>query len=154
MDTNITKTWTIKISEDEVFARCTNETLYQAYSRAEENPKYDAVVIQDDDKGQFRIYYNVAMAHLHMLLARRLAEPQVDAWDGYSGTTTFNLQMHDNHDNNVLQMLGVHCVDFLVKKVLEQWYHADFGSELERLEINHCLHYRKHPVRRRLDPLI
>lgn len=154
MNTNITKTWIIKINEDEVFARCVDESLYQAYNRIDENPKGDSIVIQDDDKGQFRIYYNIAMSFLHTLLARRLEEPAVDFWNGYSGTTTFELQMHDNHDNNMLQVLAVHCVNFLVKKIMEQWYHSDFGSELERLEINHCLHYRKNPVRRRLDPLI
>lgn len=150
MNTNITKTWTITISEDEIFDRCTNETLYQAYNRAEENPKEDGVVIQDDDRGQFHVYFAAAIANLHMLLARRMEEPAVvDA----NMTTTFTLQMHDNHDNNVLPMLINHCKEYLVKKVLEQWYRADFGSELERLEINHCIHYRKHPVRRRIGPL-
>ena len=150
MDTNITKTWTIEINEQEIFNRCTNESLYQAYSRTADNPKGDAVVMQEDDKVMFKVYFEAAIAGLSMILARRMAEPTVDS----GMTVSFELQMHDNHDNNVLQMLGVHCNDFLVKKVLEQWYHADFGSELERLEINHCLHYRKYPVRRRLDPLI
>jgi hypothetical protein len=61
--------------------------------------------------------------------------------------------MHDNHDNNILPLLINHCYTYVVKKVLEQWYNADLGSELERLEINHCLHFRKHPVRRRIGPL-
>lgn len=149
MDTNITKTWTVEINENEVFARCTNEALYQAYNRAEANPKGDAVVIQEDDRGQFHVYFANAIANLHMLLARRMAEPTVDS----GMTTTFVLQMHDNHDNNVLPMLINHCYEYVVKKVLEQWYHADFGSETEKLEINHCLHYRKYPVRRRIGPL-
>lgn len=156
MNTNVTKIWTIEIKEDEVFARCTNESLYQAYSRADENRKGDAMVIQEDDRGQFRMYYNIAISKLHMLLARRMDEPLLD----YCGCdcdcdrdVTFDLKMHDNHDNNVLPMLINHCYAYVVKIILEQWYRADFGSELERLEINHCIHYRKRPVRRRIDPL-
>lgn len=147
MDTNTTKTWNIEISEDEVFARCTNETLYQAYNRNEENPKGDAIVIQEDDRGQFRLYYATALSHLGMLLARRMHD-STNYNDGF-----YTLYMHDNHDDNILPILINHCYDFVVKKVMEQWYHADFGSELAKLEINHCLHYRKYPVRRRIDPL-
>ncbi|MEE0237617.1 MAG: hypothetical protein UD961_15860 [Bacteroidales bacterium] len=149
MNTNITKTWIIEINEDEVFTRCTNETLYQAYGRVDENQKGDAMVIQDDDRGQFRIYFANAIANLHMMLARRMEEPEVN-----SGLTTrFTLHMHDNHDNNILPILINHCYQYVTRKVLEFWYQADFGSELEKLEINHCLHYRKHPVRRRIGPL-
>lgn len=149
MNTNITKTWDIEISEDEVFARCTNESLYQAYVRTAENPKGDAVVMQDDDRSQFRLYLSVAFANLQMLLARRM-----DSSPAYSGyDVSFTLNMHDNHDDNIKMVLKNHCYEYVVKKVLEQWYHADFGSELEKLEINHCLHYRKNPVRRRVDPL-
>lgn len=149
MNTNTTKTWNIKISEEEVFSRCTDESLYQAYGRAKEDPIDDTSVMQCDDRGLFRVYYGNALADLGILLARRMEEqPASSALDGI-----FVLQMHDNHDNNILPILINHCYGYVVKKVLEQWYHADFGSELERLEINHCLHYRKKPVRRRVGPL-
>ena len=150
MDTNITKTWTVTINEEEVFSRCTNETLYQAYNRMPENPKGDALVIQEDDKAQFRVYFSAAIANLSMLLARRMNE--APARVGYE--LTFTLNMHDNHDNNILPILINHCYEYVVKCVLEKWYRVDFGSELERLEINHCLHYRKGPVRRRVTPLV
>lgn len=152
MNTNTTKTWVVSICENEVFSRCTNESLYQAYVRTNENPKGDSVVMQEDDKAVFKVYFQNAISNLHMMLARRMDEPM---WDycGCGGDVTFVLKMHDNHDNNVLPMLITHCYEYVVKKVLEQWYHADFGSELEKLEINHCLHYRKNPVRRRIGPL-
>lgn len=154
MNTNITKTWMVEICEEDVFAKCTNESLYQAYMRTSDNQKGDAVVIQDDDRGQFRRYFDAAIAGLHMLLARRMMEPILDyGCEDYEGIVVFPLQMHDNHDNNVLPMLVNHCNEYVVKKVLEQWYGTDFGSELEKLEINHCLHYRKHPVRRRIGPM-
>lgn len=153
MDTNITKTWTIKIKEDEVFARCTNDSLYQAYNRAEANPKGDAVVIQEDDYGQFHVYFRNAMSNLHILLARRMEDLPNSADENGKSVTVFTLLMHDNHDDNMLPILTNHCYDYLVKQILEQWYHADLGSGLTRLEINHCLHYRKHPVRRRITPM-
>ena len=150
MDTNITKTWTITIKDEEVFARCTNESLYQAYVRTSNNAKGDSVVMQEDDMVQFRVYFASAIAGLRMILARRMEDsPAV-----VNNQITFNLQMHDNHDDNILPILINHCYEYLVKKVLEQWYKADLGSELERLEINHCLHYRKNPVRRRVSPLV
>ena len=149
MNTNPTKTWKITINEDEVFSRCTNETLYQAYSRISENPKGDAIVIKDEDRGQFNVYLSAAVANLRMLLARYMNESSIETNLGLS----FELQMHENHDNNVLPILINHCYEYVVRKVLEQWYHADFGSELSRLDILHCLHYRKNPVRRRVGPM-
>lgn len=154
MDTNITKTWMIEINQDVVFDRCTNESLYNAYNRSEANPKGDAIVIQDDDRGQFNIYFSNAIAALGILLARRMPEPIMDYCGCCDREVSFQLLMHDNHDNNILPILKSHCYDFVVKNILEQWYHADFGSGLSRLEINHCLHYRKYPVRRRVAPLL
>lgn len=153
MDTNITKVWTIEIDEKEVFSRCTNESLYQAYNRTEENPKGDSVVLQEDDFGQFHVYFGNAIANLHILLARRIAEPPYSCTCGGEKKIAFDLLMHDNHDENMFPILVNHCYDYLVKQVLEQWFHADLGSSLVRLEINHCLHYRKYPVRRRIGPL-
>lgn len=150
MNTNITKVWTIIINESEVFSRCTNETLYQAYNRVDENPKGDSIVIQEDDLGQFHVYFAAAIANLRMLLARRMGDSPIS--DGLD--TTFKLHMHDNHDDNIYPVLVNHCNEYVVKKVLELWYRADFGAELEKLEINHCLHYRRFPVRRRIDPLL
>lgn len=149
MNTNITKTWTVEIDKGEVFARCTNESLYQAYVRTSENLRGDSVVMQEDDAEVFEMYFGNAIANLHMMLARRMEDSPAVADGKYS----FVLNMHDNHDNNVYPMLVTHCYEYVVRKVLEQWYKADLGSDMERLEVNHCLHYRKHPVRRRIGPL-
>lgn len=154
MNTNVTKTWEITINSREVFARCTNESLYQAYVRSSENSRGDAVAIQDDDWDMFNMYFDNAIANLHMILARRMSELSFDKPNNEPNGVKFTLNMHDNHDNNILPVLILHCYDYVVKKVLEQWYKADFGSEAAKLEINHCLHYRKHPVRRRFSPLI
>lgn len=153
MNTNITKTWTIEIDEKEVFARCTNESLYQAYNRIEQNPKGDGIVMQEDDFGQFHVYFGNAIANLHVLLARRMEEPPHNYTHDGEKKIVFDLLMHHNHDDNMLPIIINHCYDYLVKQILEQWFHAELGSALVRLEINHCLHYRKHPVRRRIGPL-
>jgi hypothetical protein len=147
MNTTITKTWTISISESEVFSRCVNESLYRANNVSAENTNTDAAVMQEDDKGQFSRYFMVALANLGMILSRRMSKTA----DYNNGV--FILDMHDNHDDNILPILINNCYEYVVKKVLEQWYHADLGSELDKLEINHCLHYRKNPVHRRVMPL-
>ena len=149
MNTNITKTWTITIDGDEVFARCTNESLYQTYNRMEESIKGDALVIQEDDRGQFNVYFSAAIANLGVLLARRMDGPA----SVVDGTVTFVLNMHDNHEDAILPILRTYCYEYVVRQIMEQWYRVEFGSELEKLEINHCLHYRKFPVRRRIGPL-
>lgn len=154
MNTNITKTWTVHISAREVFARCTNESLHQSYNLTKANPQGDAVVMMADDSAIFGMYFDNAIAELHMMLARRMEEPPVNTFENDSNGVTFVLNMHDNHDNNMLPILITHCYEFVVKKILEQWYKADLGSAMERLEINHCLHYRKKPVRRRFSPLV
>lgn len=149
MNTNITKTWTVFLNEDEIFSRCVNESLYHVNNRMIEAPNKESLVIQDNDRAQFGIYLSAAAADLRMLLARNMDEHPISS----TLSLTFKLNMHDNHDNNIFPILVNHCYEFVVKKVLEQWYHASFGSELEKLEINHCLHYRKKPVRRRIGPL-
>ena len=149
MDTIITKTWDIYIDENEVFSRCSNESLYQAYARTADNPKGDAIVMQEDDNGVFQVYFAAALSNLRMLLARRMEGMPVPSASGI----TFTLNMHDNHDDNIQPILINHCYDYLVKQILERWYGTNLGSELEKLEINHCLHYRKNPVRRRVRPM-
>lgn len=148
MNTNTTKTWTVAINTDEVFARCVNESLYQS-NRMGGTPDGEPLVIQDDDRAQFDVYLSAAIAELRMLLARYMDEPEMQTNLGL----VFKMNVRADHDNNIYPVLINHCYDFVVKKVLEQWYHAEFGSALARLEINHCLQYRKNPVRRRLGPL-
>lgn len=149
MNTNTTKTWTITLNEDEIFSRVANESLYHVYNSMGEAPNKESLTIQDDDRAQVSLYISVAAADLRMLFARRMKDDNISPTIGLS----YVLNMHDNHDNNIFPIMVNHCYEFVVKKVLEQWYHANFGSELEKLEINHCLHYRKQPVRRRIGPL-
>lgn len=149
MNTNITKTWTVTLNEEEIFSRCVNESLYHVTNRMADVPNNEVLIMQDDDREMFSVYLSAAAADLRMILARRMDE---DATTPAIGLT-FRLGMHDNHDNNIFPVLVNHCYEFVVKKILEQWYHTNLGSELEKLEINHCLHYRKKPVRRRMGPM-
>ena len=151
MNTNITKIWEIDINDNGVFSRCTNESLYHEHRRSGNG--YDSEMsINDDDRGQFRMYYENAIAQLHMMFARLIDEGEVDLCTG-GGSVVFKLQMHHNHNDNMIPILKTYCYDYIVKKILEQWYLKDFGSELAKLEVKHCLHFRKHPVRRKIGPL-
>lgn len=148
----LTGTWTISINEEEVFKRVTDETLYNMYMRAAKNPKGDLAAIQDDDEPTFHRYYTRALMELQVLLARRMEFPGggVDTTDK---VTTFSLRMSMNHEPYVLQPLATYCLEFIIKKVLEQWYQTSFDSETEREGVLHCLHFRRKAVRRRLPPL-
>lgn len=149
MNTNITKTWTVTLNEEEIFSRCVNESLYHVTNRMADVPNNEVLIMQDDDREMFSVYLSAAAADLRMILARRMDEDGMTPAIGL----TYRLSMHDNHDNNIFPVLVNHCYEFVVKKILEQWYHTNLGSELEKLEINHCLHYRKKPVRRRMGPM-
>ena len=146
-------TWTVSINEDEVFKRVTNESLYHMYMRSAQNPKGDMAVIQDDDEPTFHRYYRRALMELQVLFARRMEFPGGGV-ETNEKTTTFYLRMSVNHEPFVLQPMAEHCLEFLIKKVLEQWYLTNFGSEEEREGVLHCLHFRRRPVSRRLNPII
>jgi hypothetical protein len=146
-------TWTISINEKEVFKRVTNESLYNMYMRAVQNPKGDMAAIQDDDEPTFHRYYQRALADLQVLLARRMEFPGGGV-ETDEDTTTFYLRMSMNHEPFVLQPLAGYCLEFIIKKVLEQWYLTNFGSEAEREGILHCLHFRRKSVSRRINPVI
>lgn len=149
MDTNTTKIWTVTLNEDELFARCVNESIYHVENRMGDVPNKDVLIMQDDDRDMFNVYLSSSAAELRLVLARYMGEDETSPAIGLM----YRLYMHDNHDNNIFPVLVNHCYEFVVKRILEQWYHTNLGSELEKLEINHCLHYRKRPVRRRMGPL-
>ncbi len=153
-DRMLGSTWTISINEEEVFKRVTNETLYEKYMRAAQNPKGDLTAIQDDDEPTFHQYYVRALMDLQLILARRMEFPGGGVETNDEKVTTFYLRMSINHEPFVLQPMAEYCLDYLIKKILEQWYHTNFGSEVERENVLHCLHFRRRPVSRRVNPII
>ena len=154
IDKRITNIWTVTIYEREVFDRVTDESLMASYQRAAENPKGDGLVITDDDRAFFERYYRAALAELSAVLARRTGKPggsivnNVD--DNGMLVSVYNLAMTDNHEAELLPALASHCLEFLIAKVMEKWYGrgADFGSEGEKDQIKHVLHFRRFPIER------
>ena len=164
IDKRITNIWTVTIYEREVFDRVTDESLMSTYQRALGHSiapmknlaptKDDGMVITDDDRAFFERYYRAALAELSAVLARRTGKPggsivnNVD--DNGMLVSVYNLAMTDNHEAELLPALASHCLEFLIAKVLEKWYGrgADFGSEGEKDQIKHVLHFRRFPIER------
>ena len=165
----ITNVWTITIHEQEVFHRVTDESLMSTYQRAIAHSiapmkglapaKNDGMVITDDDRAFFERYYRAALAELSAVLARRTTKVggsisnTVD--ENQMMTTVYTLAMTDNHESALLPALASHCLEFLIARVLEKWYGrgADFGSEQEKDEVKHILHYRRYPIEKPLSTL-
>lgn len=155
IDRRITNVWTITISEAEVFARVTDESLMTSYQRTPQNPKEDGNVITDDDRAYFERYYRSALAELSALLARRTTrvggsiENTSDSSTGFI-TTVYTLPMTDNHESALLPALASHCLEFIIASVLEKWYGhgADFGSNSWKEQIRSVLHFRRFPIER------
>lgn len=145
-------TWEISLEKDNLF----NETSTRSLHIVNNNPKVeshnDNAVIMDDDRNIFDVYLKTAQQDLTILLAKRMADT-----DGITDTEdkmTYTLTMGINHDSNTQDALKNSCKEFLVKKVLEQWFMADFGSEAEKQRLTHILQCRRKSVARRVRPLL
>jgi len=156
----ITNVWTIRICEEEVFNRVTDESLMTSYQRSQANPKEDGNVITDDDRAYFERYYRSALAELSALLARRTTRVGggiVNSRDQETGflTTVYTMPMTDNHESELLEALASHCLEFMIARVLEKWYGRgmDFGSQDYKGQIRHVLHFRRIPIERPPRPL-
>lgn len=155
IDRTITSVWRITLDEQEVFNRVTDESLLTSYQRAQENAKGDGNVITDDDRAYFERYYRAALAELSVLLARRTTRvggsitSTKDETTGFL-TTVYTLPMSANHEDELVPSLASHCLEFVIARVLEKWYgHGlDFGSDAEKDEIRHIIHFRRWPIER------
>lgn len=155
IDRRITNVWRVSLHEEEVFHRVTDESLLTAYQRARPDAKGVATAMTDDDRAYFERYYRAALAELSVLLARRTTrvgggiESEKDEETGFL-TTVYTMPMTDNHEYELLDALCSHCLEFVVARVLEKWYgHGnDFGSEDEKEQIKHIVHFRRWPIER------
>lgn len=155
--------WTINLTKDDLFNETSARSMYFLKLNSKEPLTSDAAVILDDDRNIFNIYLENAIQDLVVMLARRIPDnisdyPELfEDVDSalYNDSTMFevSLVMSSNHDGNILPTLRVACKEFLVKRTLEQWYGAEFGSQMERSNIVHLLQYRKTSVARRVRPL-
>lgn len=155
-DTRISNVWTVTLKESEVFKRVIDETLMTSYQRAQQNPKEDGNVMSADDEAYFHRYYLQALSGLNMMLARRTARFGGSiVTDDEERETTYTLAMTDNHEDELLTSLASHCLEYVVARVLEQWYGpgSNFGSEYHAHEIRRVIHFRRAPITRGIGPL-
>jgi hypothetical protein len=158
IDRTITNVWKVTIVENEVFNRFIDETIQESKRRSLGNAP--SLVASDDDRAILHRYYRDALAELSAVLARRTTRVGgsiINTTDETTKmlTTVFTLPMTDNHESELLSPLASHCLEFLIAKLMEKWFGhgSDFGSEGEKDEIRHILHFRRVPIERPFRPL-
>lgn len=166
IDRRITNVWTITVSEAEVFNRFIDEGIQQSDRfAAGARPrgmmtKPEGLLASDDDRAILHRYYCAALAELSAMLARRTTRVGgsiVNTTDDDTKmiTTVYTLPMTGNHENELLEALGAHCIEFLVARLMEKWYGhgSDFGANAEKDQIRHVLQFRRWPIERPFRPL-
>lgn len=149
----ITSVWTVTINEDEVFKRFIDETIQE--QRRRELGNLPGMVASDDDRATLHRYYRDALAELSAVLARRTTRVggsivNTTDEDTKMLTTVYTMPMTCNHESALLSPLASHCLEFLIAKLMEKWYGhgSDFGSESEKNEVRHIIHFRRWPIER------
>lgn len=143
--------WEISIKKDDLFNEVSARSMYFVKLNSKEPVTSDSNVILDDDRNLCNIYMENAMQELLSALARRIKE---DAVVNNATNFTMTLTMSDSHDSNLLGALKVSCKEYLVKRILEQWFNGDMGSIAEYSRITHLLQYRKKSPSRRVRQLL
>jgi hypothetical protein len=160
--------WTICLDKDNLFNETSTRSLYFVKQKSEQPVTSDANVILDDDRNLYDRYMETAIADLLVLLARRIPQskreyPTLFNWkEGEDDSVIencifyfqFSLLISENHDKHMLKPLVNACKEYLVCKVLEQWYGIDFGSATQERRISHILHYRRKTIARRVRTLL
>lgn len=157
--------WRLSFNYDELFRTASLKTSYNEDKIADKVDALGNTVILDDDKPMFNYYLAIAISELTGHLARRL-DSQVQITDESGNAiinsgmvesdtdVTYYLVMTLNHEAHLLSALWRYCQEFLVRKVLEQWYDSlSPNSEEMRLKIYQILEYRKKPISRPIRPL-
>lgn len=160
--------WVFSISKGKLFNEVSTRSLYFVKTKSEQPVSSDANVILDDDRNLYDRYMETAIADLLVLIGRRIPQSRAENptlfnwkegdWDEVITNDDFNLEvsliMSINHDKNLFNGLINACKEFLVCKILEQWYSIPFGSVEQERRINHILQYRRKTLARRVRPLL
>lgn len=147
----ITSVWKVTVSEAEVFNRFIDENIQESQRRAAGNAP--SLTASDNDKAIMHRYYCACLAELSAMLAKRTRKYGGNITNTVDETTkmittVYDLAMTCNHEPELVEALGAHCLEFLIARLMEKWYGhgSDFGSENEKGEIKHIINYRRRPV--------
>ena len=158
IDRTITNIWTIVVEEKDVLDRMIDETIQEGDRRTAGNAP--SLLASDDNKAILHRYYCSALAELSAVLAKRTRKygggigNETDP-DTKMIKTTFFMPMTDNHEAALVEPLGADCLEFLVARLMEQWYGhgSDFGGNMRKDQIRGVLNYRRWPIERPNRPL-
>lgn len=149
--------WMLKFTYEDIYAIVSTQTAYDDNRSNEVDGTRH--IVMDDDRPLFNYYLSIAISDLTGLLARRI-DPQlkITLQDGTainnngvqesSQDITYHLVMDENHEEHLVSSLHRYCTDFLVKRVLEQWYHRGNLAADAKASIIRVLEFRRRPVRR------
>lgn len=163
-----TSLWTINMNKQDLFNEVSTRSLYIVGNNPKVEVKSDSLAIMDDDRNLYDRYAEVAIQDLLVLLARRIPQSRCeyaalfgwkegDAEDVVVNDETmleFSLVMGENHDRNLLNALVNACKEYLVCRILSQWFSSDFGVLEQERRITHVLQYRRKSPARRVRPLL
>ena len=155
----ITNVWTVTVNESEVLDRFIDESIQEHNRRTAANQP--SIMAGDNDRAILHRYYCACLAELSSVLARRTKRVGGDIQNTVPDETTpfivtiYTLPMTNNHESELLEPLGAHCMEFLVARLMEKWYGhgSDFGGDYEKDEIRHIIHFRRFPIERPFRPL-
>ena len=160
--------YTFGIDPEEVFSRTCNRSLVFAKRNGIEDPN---LVIGKDSRDFFNDWLDMALAELQLRFARWQRVEDITAPDGKiydvdMHEVEFNPWLHDTatgnfqvsliltrvNDQTVIGALNPLATDFLIKKVLEQFYGQDFGSMATMQRITDVLNYQSRPIKIKTSP--
>lgn len=150
--------WRLSFCYDDIYALVSTETGYEDNRVSDINGTKQ--VMMDDDKPLFNYYLSIAISDLTGLLVRRMV-PKLgirlpdgstinESIEETDDNVTFYLLMDENHEEQLLPSMHRYCTNFLVKRVLEQWYRQQGMSDSAKAAIIRVVEFRRKPVRRRV----
>lgn len=156
--------WRLSFDYEEIFKLSSLQTSYDESRQPEGGDITNSRVLLDEDKPLFRYYLAIAISELTGYLARRLDSELVIKDDQGEIITnnglvetdtqvTYYLVMSLNHESHLIGSLYRYCMEYLKRRVLEQWYNTSLNNDEMRLKIHQVLEYRKKPITRPINGL-
>lgn len=160
--------FTFDINPDEVFRRTCNRSLVIAKRSNITDPN---MVFGKDSVDFFNDWFDVALSDLLLTFGRWQRVEDILSFDGKIYDTEhqeveFNAWLQDTdtgiyqisvistrfQDTNMYSALSIYATDFLVRRILEEFYAIDLGSSSALQRIIDTLNYQKDKVKIKTSP--